>query len=85
MTSSKRKRNAFLSGYRDAQNRKPREHEPNGDPLSMEVVAYWEGWNAGIKDSVAHFFRKKNAAARGQRHERHYNDPDSCAIPSSTQ
>ena len=54
-------RDTLLSGYRDAQNRKPGEHEPNGDLLSPRVLAYWEGWNAGIKDSVARSFREKSS------------------------
>lgn len=42
-----------VAGAADYAQRRPGLHEPEGDPLSPPVVAYWDGWTAAVMDAAA--------------------------------
>lgn len=44
-------------GYADALEREPGRRCPDGDPLAEDVCAYWDGWDSGVQDRAAAFFR----------------------------
>lgn len=62
----------FWRGYRDGQDRTPRKRAPDlpEDVLCLrreeaprEAAAYWDGWDAAIKDRVAALARANAAKA----------------------
>ena len=48
--TSKERTATIAAGVADARDRKPGRNEPDGDPLSPEVCAYWSGWQSGVLD-----------------------------------
>ncbi len=58
--------NLMCRGYKDFQERSPGKREPDGEPLSDDVCAYWDGWNAATRDMMSTFCRRMQHERAGR-------------------